>query len=216
MKPEHGRQQRQGRDHGEGHADGGGDGQAVQEAHAEGEHAEQRDADDDAGEEDGPARGVDRVDDGGLDVAAGDEALPVAGHDEQGVVDADPQTDEQDQLGRELWHAEDVAEQADDADGGAQREEGREIGQDGGEDRPEDEEQHDQGQEHAEPGAAEGLVVGELGQLAGDGDREAVARGRGDGVDELLGLGVRDVVRLLVEVDLEEADRLVGVDVASC
>ena len=90
------------------------------------------------------------------------------------------------------------------------------IGQDGGEDRAEDEQQHDQGQQHAEPGAAEGLVVGLLGQLPGDRDRQPVARRAGHGVDELLGLGVRDVVGLLVEGDLEEPDRPVRVDVRSC
>ena len=89
MKPSRAGQQGEGGDHGEGHADGGGHGQAVEERHAEGEHAEQGDADDDPGEQHGPARGVDRVDDRRLDVAAGDETLAVPGHDEQGVVDAD-------------------------------------------------------------------------------------------------------------------------------
>ena len=76
-------------------------------------------------------------------VAPGDQALAVAGHDEQGVVDAHPQADQQDQLRRELGHLEDVAEQADHADGGPQRGQGRHQGQDHGEDRAEDQEQHD-------------------------------------------------------------------------
>ena len=84
------------------HADGGGDGQPVEEGDPEGEHAEQGDADDDPGEQHGPARGVDGVDDRRLEVVAGDQALAVPGHDEQGVVDPHPEADQQDQLGREL------------------------------------------------------------------------------------------------------------------
>ena len=213
---QHGGQQRQGGHHGEGHADGGRHGQPVQEADAEGEHAEQRDAHDDPGEEDGPARGVDRVDDGGLRVAPGHEPLAVPGHDEEGVVDADAQPDEEHQLGGDRRHPDGVAEHADHADGGAQREQGRDDREDGGEDRAEDEQQHDQGEEHAEAGAAERLVVGVLGQLPGDRDRQPVARRLGHRVDELLGFGVRDVVGLLVERDLEEPDRPVRVDVRSC
>ena len=127
---------------------------------------EQRDAHDDPGEQHGPARRVDRVDDGGLDVAAGHEALAMPGHDEEGVVDADPQSDEQHELGRDRRHPEDVAQHADDADGRAQGEQRGEDREDGGEERAEDEQQHDQRQQHAEAGAAEGLVVGVLGQLA--------------------------------------------------
>ena len=48
---------------------------------------------------------------------------------------------------------------------------------------------------------------------AGHRHREAVSRRVGHGADELLRLGVRDVVRLLVERHLEEADGLVVIDV---
>ena len=92
---------------------------------------------------------------GRLDVVAGHEALAVPGHDEQRVVDAHAEADQQDQLGREHRHLEDVAEQADHADGRAERRQRRQQGQGHGEDRAEDEEQHDGGQQHAEPGAAE-------------------------------------------------------------
>ena len=122
MKPEHGGQQCQRGHHGERDADGGRHGQPVQEAHAEGEHAEQRDAHDDPGEEDRPARGVDRVDDGVLRVPPGDEALAVPRHDEEGIVHADAEPDQEHQFGRDRGHPDDMAEHADDADGGSQRE----------------------------------------------------------------------------------------------
>ena len=70
MKPSRAGQQGQGGDHGEGHAEGGGHGQAVEERHPEGEHPEQGDAHDDAGEQHGPARGVHRVHDRRFDIAA--------------------------------------------------------------------------------------------------------------------------------------------------
>ena len=84
-------------------------------------------------------RGVDRVDDGGLTSPPGNQTLSVSGHDEEGVVDADAQADEEHQLGRELGHLDDVAQHADQADGGAQGEEGGDDGEDGGEERAEDE-----------------------------------------------------------------------------
>ena len=133
--------------------------------------------------------------------------------DEEGIVHADAQPDEEHQLGRDRGHADAMAEHADDTDGGAQREQRGDDGEDGCEDGAEDEEQHDQGEQDAETRAAEGLVVGLLGQLTGDGDRQAVAGGPGDGVDEGLRLAARDVVGLFVEKDLQEPNRPVCVDV---
>ena len=78
---------------------------------------EQGDAHDDAGEQDGPARGVDGGDDGRFGVPAGEQPLAVPGDDEQGVVDADPEADQQHELGRELRHLQHVAQHPDDADG---------------------------------------------------------------------------------------------------
>ena len=77
---------------------GGGDRDAVEEADAEREHAEQRDADGDPGEHHGAAGGVDRVDDRLLDRLALLQPLAVAGDDEQRVVDADAETDQQREL----------------------------------------------------------------------------------------------------------------------
>jgi hypothetical protein len=113
---EKGGEKRQSGDHREGHADGSGDREPVKETHPQGEHPEERDAHDDAGEQDGTPGGIDRVDDGGLAVMAGDQALAVTGHDEQRIVDAHAEADEKHELGGELGHADDVAEQADDAD----------------------------------------------------------------------------------------------------
>ena len=99
-------------------------------------------------------------------ISSGDQALSMSGHDEQGVVDAHAQADQEHQRGRELRHLHDVAEQPDQAHGGAERGQGRDEGQGHGEERPEDEQQHDAGQEHADPGPAEGRPVRLLGQLA--------------------------------------------------
>ena len=60
----------------------------------------------------------------GFGVAAGEQTLPVPRHDEQGVVDAHAQADQQDQLGGEDRHLEDVAQQPDDRDGRAERDQG--------------------------------------------------------------------------------------------
>ena len=68
----------------------------------------------------------------------GHEALAVPRHDEEGVVDADTEPDQEHQLGGDGGHAEAVTEDADDTDGGAEGEEGRDDRQEGGEDRPED------------------------------------------------------------------------------
>ena len=54
MNPKQCGEQGQRRDHGQQDADGGGYRQPIEEADAQGEHPEQGDADDDAGEEHGP------------------------------------------------------------------------------------------------------------------------------------------------------------------
>ena len=64
------------------------------------------------------------------------------------------------------------------ADGGAERGQGRQQRQGHGEQRPEDEEQDDGGQQDAEPGAAERLAVGLLGDLAGHRHLEVSGPGR--------------------------------------
>ncbi len=105
-----------------------------------------------------------------------------------------------------------MAHQADEADRGAEREQGGEDREQGGERGAEHEQQHDQRQQNAEPGAREGLVVGVLGQLTGVGHGQVFIRGGPHRVDELLGFGVREVIGLLVERDLNEAHGSVRVD----
>ena len=84
----------------------------LDELQAHEEQAEQRDDHGDAGEQHGPARGVDRLDDGVLDVEPEVQALPVAGDDEQRVVDADAEADHRHHLRREVGHRDDVAGRA--------------------------------------------------------------------------------------------------------
>ena len=66
--------------------------------------------------------GVDRVDDRVLGVAPRMQPLAVAGDDEQRVVDADAEADQQRQLGAERRHRDHVREQPDHRDAGAERE----------------------------------------------------------------------------------------------
>ena len=121
---EHRRQQRQRREHRERHRDRGRDRDAVEEAHAEREHPEHRDADDHPREQDRTPGGVDRLNDGVLAAQAAQDPLPVAGDDEQRVVDPDAEADQQRELVRERGHGDHVREQADDRDAGAEREPG--------------------------------------------------------------------------------------------
>ena len=92
-------EQGQRRDHGQEDADGGSYRQSIEEADTQGEHPEQGDTDDDAGAEHRPPGGVHGVDDGALGVPTRDESLAVPGDDEQRIVDANPEPDEEDQLG---------------------------------------------------------------------------------------------------------------------
>ena len=92
---------------------GGADGQAGHgDAHEQ--HAEQRDDDGGAGEQDRPAGGVERDADRLADRVAGVELLAVAGDDQQCVVDADTQADHDAEERGEVGDREDVAEQRDD------------------------------------------------------------------------------------------------------
>ena len=98
-EPEQRGQQRQRRQHRERDGDRRGDGDAVEEADAEREHPEQRDADDDPGEQHGTAGGVDAI---RRPPPRRDlprmQALAIPGDDEQRVVDADAEADQQREL----------------------------------------------------------------------------------------------------------------------
>ena len=86
-------QQRDGRQHHHQHADRAGHSQPADEGETDDEQAEQRDHHGDAGEDDGATGRVDRLHDGLLRLHAIVEVLAVPGDDEQGVVDADADTD---------------------------------------------------------------------------------------------------------------------------
>ena len=107
------------------HADRRGDGDALHEAQAHEEQAHQGDDHGEPGEQHGAAARVDRLDDGLLHAQPELQALPVAGDDEQGVVDADAEADHRHHLHREVGHRDEVAEQRDEGGADAESEQGR-------------------------------------------------------------------------------------------
>ena len=153
-EPEQGRQQRQRGDDRERDRDRGRDRDAVQEADAEREHPEHRDAHDHPREQHRPARGVDRLDHGFLAAQPSQQALPIPGDDEQRVVDADPEPDQQRQLVAERRHLDHVGQQADHGDAGPERQAGGHERQRHRQQRAEHEEQDDAGGEDPEREAA--------------------------------------------------------------
>ena len=102
----------------EDHQDGGDArrGQADHVRLAYEEEAEQRDHHGAPGEEDRPTRGHEGGDDGIAGVAAFEDALPVAGDDEEGVVDAHTDADHGGHFGREVRDGQDVREELKQAD----------------------------------------------------------------------------------------------------
>ena len=114
------------------------------------QQAEERHDDGDAGEDHGPAGGVHRGDRRLPGRAAGVEPFPVAGDDEQGVVDADAEADHGPEEGGEVGDVEDVAEDGDQADPGPDAAEGDGDGQAHREHRAEGEDQHDDGEGEAD------------------------------------------------------------------
>ena len=199
-------------DHGEQHPDRRGDGHPVEERHSEREHPEKRDTDDDPREQHCTTGGVDRGRDRRLEVLARDETLPVAGDDEQGVVHAHAEPDQQHQLRRELRHLQEVGEHPDDRHGGAEGGEGRHQGERHGEDRAEDQQQDDPGKEDPEAGAGERLTIGRFRDLARHGDLDVRSVRALGGRDELARDRVGDVPREPVEGHRRERGRAVGAD----
>ena len=99
---EHGGQQRQ---RGDQHHEDGGDARRRQADHVrlpDEVEAEERDHDGAAGEEDRSARRHEGGDDGVAGITALEDALPVAGDDEEGVVDAHSDADHGGHFGREV------------------------------------------------------------------------------------------------------------------
>ena len=87
------RQQGDRRQHHHQHADCAGHGQTTNERQPDDEQAEQRDHHGDAGEDDRPAGRIHGLHDGLFGLHSGVEVLAVASDDEQGVVDADANSD---------------------------------------------------------------------------------------------------------------------------
>ena len=93
------------------HGERGGDSDTVQERELQDEHAEQRDADGGAREENGTSRGIDRRHDGVFWTQAAFQSLSTSRHDEERVVDTHAEPDEGSQYGREGRDRESVTEQ---------------------------------------------------------------------------------------------------------
>ena len=191
------RQQGQRPEHGERDRDGRRDGRARQRGDADGEDAEQRDAHGDAGEQHRPAGGAARGDDRLLHAEPAAQAVARPGEDEQRVVDADPEADEDAELRGERGHADRVGQHVDDRQSRDQSDRRAEQRQQRGQDRAEEQQQHDQRRGHADERAGGGTRVGGRGDITHDVDLHA-GRVRGPGgVDEGGRLVSRDAVGIL-------------------
>ena len=78
---------------------------------------------------------------------------------------------------------------------------------------PKIKQQHDEGEQHTQARTAERLVVCVLGQQAGHRHGQSVSGRVRHRIDELLRLRIRNLVRDLVEIDLEEANGFVRIDI---
>ncbi len=170
---EHGRQQRDGGEHHHEHHRRRADGEAAQEAEVHHEQPEQRDDDRAPGEEHGAAGRVDGGDDRRPRLEALVQGRPVAGDDEQHVVDADADADHRRHLRGEVGDLEHVGEQGDAAEPDAEAEQGDEDREAGGEDGAEADEQDDEGDEEADALGAELRLLGALQREPAELDLEA-------------------------------------------
>ena len=139
------------------------------------------------------------------------QALPVAGDDEQGVVDADAEADHRHHRRREVGHRDDVAEQRDEGRGDAEAEQGGADRQAHRQHRTEGQDEDDDGGDDAEISLSGQLELAE--QVTAVLDRQAL-----DGrllLAEVLDLlaEVGDLLEASVgDVELGEGDRAVGAD----
>ena len=206
--------QGQRRQHGQRDGDRGGDRDAVQEGHPERELPEQRDADGDPGEEHRPAGRVDGVDRGVLERAPCLQGAAVTGDDEQGVVDADPEPDQDAEDGREARDGQHVAEQPRDRVADPDGDQRGDQRQERGEQRAEGQPEHDQGEDDPERVLSELLVLGVFDVLAAELDLQVGPLGGLGGVDHRVDRAAREVLGLGVEVDGRERDLPVPADLA--
>ena len=208
------REKRQGCEHRERHADRGGDRESVEEAHAQSEHAEQRNADNDAREENGTTGGIHGLDDGVFDRHSFEQSLSMARDNKEGVVDANTQADENDELGSEHRHLQHVGQHADDRGCRTESHQRTRQRHQGGEQGSEHQEQDHQRSERTNAGAVQCHLVRLFGDLAGDGhleSRGAIELRRG--CDKGLCFLGREVLCQHVEGHRGEGDRLVLADV---
>ena len=155
--------QREGSDGRDGDDGGGGGGEPSDERQAHEDHAEQRDNDGRPRERNGPPGGIDRNDRRVLDGGPPVQVLPVSGHDEQRVIDADTEAEHDGHRRGEVGDRKDVAEQPGEDRAHADAGEGDADGKAHGEDRPEGEDEHDDGEGQAEQLRAGHLELGEQG-----------------------------------------------------
>lgn len=206
-------QQRHGRGDGEHDGQRGRDGDPVEEAEPQDEHAEQCDADGRTGEDHGPPGRRHGPGRGLVDGEPLAQAPAVPGDDEQGVVDADAEPDEQAEHGREVGDGHGVAEQPDARVRGADGDHRGDDGQDAGGERAEGEEEDDGRDDHADDLAeVRGAGLGERGGAAADRDVEAVGGGGLRGVDDVPRLGLGDLTGGVVEGDGGVGGAPVGAD----
>ena len=204
-------QQGERRSQDQGDRDDGGGREAVHERQAHHEQPEQRDHHGSAGEQHGaPGRG--EGDDGGFPRrAAFGQSLPVAGDDEQGVVNADTKPDHDHHVRAEGGHGDQVAERLEDAEADAEPGQGGEDRQPHGHHRPEGQ-QHDHDRRHQPDhlGRAGGCRDDVLDRRAPDRHLQApmgeAARGIDHPPDGLRG----EVCSGGVELDHHEADPAVS------
>ncbi len=149
---------------GDGQDDGerGGEGDTVEEAQPQDQHAQQRDTHRGTGEDDRPPGHRDGTLGGLLDGQSRPQAPPVAGDDEQRIVDADAEADEHAQHGGEVGDGHGMAEQADPGRGGADGDQRGDDRKKGRGERAEGEEEHHG--RHPQPDDFRQLRTGRLGQ----------------------------------------------------
>ncbi len=206
-------QQGDGGEHAEHHGQRGADDDTVQEAQVRHQHADERDAHRAAREQHRAAGGVQGGDRGVLRVGAAQDAAPVPGDDEQGVVDADTETDQRGQQGGDLGDGGGVAEQLDGEHPGADTEDRHHERQQHREEGSERREQHDGGRQDADQfGRAGRGLLGARDGLAAQVHLEPVALGGLCRVDDVLDQLQRQRVRLFGERHLRVGDAPVLAD----
>ena len=199
-----GREQGDGGDHDDQRGDHGDDGGAVHDGQAHHEQPQHAHHDRAAGHQDGPAGGVERRHRRSFGVEAHRPPFAEPGDHQQGIVDAERQTQHDADRGRELRHIEHRRGQTEQAETDAQRADRHGQRQPGRHYRAERDEQDQRGRKQADQ---LGRRLGRLGLLhrpAAEHDVQAAALGRRRGGQQLLRVLDRHVVGV---DDIEENAR---------